>query len=77
MIQEAGIENPCDYETSFTDPSTTGGATTIDCGNLTRGKLCPLKHENGVDYWRACDGAHCAWYDERREWCAVLSMARR
>ena len=77
MIQAAGIENPRDYETTFTDPSTTGGATTTDYDLRARGKLCPLKRENGVDYWRACDGARCAWYDERREWCAVLSLARR
>lgn len=39
-------------------------------------KLCPiLSAEFGGD--RLCEGPGCAWYDLRRECCAVLSIARQ
>lgn len=38
-------------------------------------KLCPiLSAEFGGG--RVCQGSACAWYDLRRECCAVLSIAR-
>ena len=79
MIQTEGVENPVNYETTITDSATPISVKlgdyqptykkfpTIDYSTF---KLCPLRNVE-------CSRRHCAWYDERREWCAVLSMARR
>lgn len=56
-----------DYQSTIDYRSTIKKLPTIDYASF---KLCPLR---GVE----CSRRHCAWYDERQEWCAVLSMARR
>lgn len=56
-----------DYPSTINYQSTMAGVSTIDCSTF---KLCPLRNVE-------CARQHCAWYDERREWCAVLTMARR
>ena len=56
-----------DYQSTIDYRSTMKQPVTIDYSTF---KLCPLR---GVE----CSRQHCAWYDERQEWCAVLSMARR
>lgn len=56
-----------DYQSTIDYRSTIKKLPTIDYANF---KLCPLRNVE-------CSRRHCAWYDERREWCAVLSMARR
>lgn len=56
-----------DYQSTIDYQSTMAGVPTIDYLTF---KLCPLRNVK-------CAQRRCAWYDERREWCAVLTMARR
>jgi len=40
-------------------------------------KLCPMPREGGDSvYWYQCYESACAWWDELKQCCAVLTIAR-
>lgn len=85
-------EKTGDYVRSFSDYQTTMAENlsgTIDYDGLTRGKLCPLMDLASVVAmgascgWAAveleaiqCKGGSCAWWDDTRQQCAILTLAR-